>query len=149
MLVPVSDFSEARFPFRTPGGPFSSLSVGKDYVFASNSLTGSPICEPSDPTGYSTPEQSALPVSDFFEARFPFRTPGGPFSSLSVAKDYVFASISLTGSPICEPSDPTGYSIPERSARAGFQFFRCQFPVPDPRRAVFKPKCWKRLRFRF
>ena len=45
VLVPVSDFSDARFPFRTPGGPFSSLSVGKGYVFAYNSLTGSPIWE--------------------------------------------------------------------------------------------------------
>ena len=58
VLVLVSEFSEAHFPFRTPGGPFLSLSVGKDHVFTSNSLTGSPICEPSDPTGYSTTERS-------------------------------------------------------------------------------------------
>ena len=59
VLVPVSNSSDARFPFRNPGGPFSSLSVGKADVFASNSLTVSPICEPSDPIGYSTPERSA------------------------------------------------------------------------------------------
>ena len=59
LIVPVSNFSDARFPFRTPGGPFWSLSVGKDYVFASNSLTGSPICKPLDAIGYSTLEQSA------------------------------------------------------------------------------------------
>ena len=57
LLVPVSDFSYARFLFRSPDGPFWSLSVGKDYVFASNNLTRSPICEPSDPTGYSTPDR--------------------------------------------------------------------------------------------
>ena len=66
VLVPVSDFSEARFLFRTPGGPFLGLSVGKDHVFTSNSLTGSPICEPSDPTGYSTPERSAHDGFRFF-----------------------------------------------------------------------------------
>ena len=49
-------FSGGRFPFQTPGGPFSSLSVGKSYVFASNSLNGIPICELSVPTGYSTLE---------------------------------------------------------------------------------------------
>ena len=66
VLVPVSDISDARFPFRTHGGPFSSLSVGKAHVFASNSLTGSPIFEPSDPTGYSTPERSAHDGFRFF-----------------------------------------------------------------------------------
>ena len=59
VLVPVSIFSGARFPFRTPGGPFSSPCVRKEHVFASNSLTGSPIFEPSDTTGNSTPERSA------------------------------------------------------------------------------------------
>ena len=56
VLVPVCNFSGACFPFQTPGGPFSSLSVGKELVFASNSLPASPICEQSDPTGYSIPE---------------------------------------------------------------------------------------------
>ena len=66
------------------------------------------------------PSEVLMPVSDFLDARFPFWTPGGPFSSLSIGKDHVFASNSLTGSPICEPSNPTGYSILEQSARAGF-----------------------------
>ena len=57
--MPVSNFSWGRFPFWTSIGPFSSLSVGKSYVFASNSLTGSPIYEPSVPTSYSTLERSA------------------------------------------------------------------------------------------
>ena len=90
-----------------------------------------------------------VPVSDISDARFPFRTHGGPFSSLSVGKAHVLASNSLTVSRICEPSDPTGYSTLERSARASFEFFWCPFPVPDPWRAVFEPVCWKRPHFRF
>ena len=149
VLVPVSNFSGARFPFRTPGGPFSSLSVRKDHVFDSNSRTVSSICEPSDPTGYPNPDRSARAVSDFSDARFPFRTPGGLFSSLSVGKAHVFASNSLTGGPIFELSFPTGYCTPEHSAHDGFRFFRCPFPIPNPERAVFEPKCWNRPRSRF
>ena len=95
------------------------------------------------------PSEVLVPVFDFSDARFPFRIPGGPFSSFSVGKAHVLASSSLTGGPIFEPSDPTGYSTPERSARAGFQFFWCPFPVPDPWRAVFETVCWKIPRFRF
>ncbi|XXG77963.1 hypothetical protein AAC387_Pa08g2007 [Persea americana] len=53
VAVPVSEFSGRRFPFRTTGGPFSSLSIGKASHFAPNSLTVSLICEQSVPTGYS------------------------------------------------------------------------------------------------
>ena len=90
----------------------------------------------------------SVPVSDFSGRRSPFRTPGGPFRSLSVGKESVFAPNSLTASPICEPSVPAGYSHPERTGRAGFGIFRSPVPVPDPRRAVSEPKCWKRARFR-
>ena len=47
-------FPRARFPFRNPGGPFWSLSIGNHTSFARNSLTGSPIRAPSVPTSYST-----------------------------------------------------------------------------------------------
>ena len=96
-----------------------------------------------------TPSEVLVPVFNFSDARFPFRTPGGPFSSLSVAKANVFVSNSQTVSPVREPSDPTGYYNPERCARASFQFFQCPFPFPDPRWAVFEPECWKSPRFRF
>ena len=44
-----------RGPFLIPdvGGQFSILSLGKSYVFDCNSLTGSPIWEPSVPTSDS------------------------------------------------------------------------------------------------
>ncbi|XXG69308.1 hypothetical protein AAC387_Pa06g2210 [Persea americana] len=225
LAVPVSEFSGRRFPFRTPGGPFWSLSVVKECVFAPNSLTVSPVCEPSVPARYSHLERTgragfeifrspvpvpdprravlepkcwkrvrfrpklpnresylravsscrllssranwpcrfrnfpflqvtlissklAVPVSEFSGRRFPFRTPGGPFWSLSVVKECVFAPNSLTVSPVCEPSVPAGYSHLERTGRAGFGIFRSPVPVPDPRRAVLEPKCWKRVRFR-
>ena len=90
----------------------------------------------------------AVPVSEFSGPRFPFRTPGGPFWSLSVGKESIFAPNSLTVSPICEPSVPTGYSHLERSGCAGFPIFRSPVPVPDRRRAVLEPKCRKRVTFR-
>ena len=89
----------------------------------------------------------AVPVSEFFGRRIPFRTTGGPFRSLSVGKEPVFAPNSLTVSPICEPSVPPGYSHLERTDRAGFGIFRLPVPVPDPWRAVLEPKCWKRVTF--
>ena len=88
-----------------------------------------------------------VPVSEFSGGRFPFRTPGGPFWSLSVGKESLLAPNSLTASPICEPSVPTGYSHLMRTGRAGFGIFRSPVPVPDPRRAVLEPKCWKRVPF--
>ncbi|XXG88364.1 hypothetical protein AAC387_Pa12g0580 [Persea americana] len=88
-----------------------------------------------------------MPVSDFFSLRLPFQTPGGPFSSLSVSKASISAPNSLTGSPICEPSVPIGYTTLDRSARAGFVFLRSPVPVPDPRRAVFMPNCRKSVDF--
>ncbi|KAJ8615001.1 hypothetical protein MRB53_013046 [Persea americana] len=185
---------EPRFPFRTPGGPFWGLSVGKAYLFAPNSLTVSIVCEPPVPTGYSNLERSgrasfaifrspvpnpdpqravlkpkcrksvpfrpklpnltlisnevAVPVSEFFGRQFPIRTPGGPFWSLSVGKQCLFAPNSLTVSPICKPSVPTGYTHLEQSGRAGFGIFRSPVPVPNPRRAVLEPKCRKRIPFR-
>ena len=89
-----------------------------------------------------------MSVSEFSGRRFPFRTPGGPFWSLSVGKESFFAPNSLTVSPICEPSVPTGYSHLERTGRAGFGIFRSPVPVPDPRRAVLEPKCRRRVPFR-
>ncbi|KAJ8614994.1 hypothetical protein MRB53_013039 [Persea americana] len=156
------NYSERRFPFRTPDGPFWGLSVGKAYLFAPNSLTVGPICEPPVPPGYSHLERSGRagfgnfrsPVPDpdprraVLEPRFPFRTPGGPFWGLSVGKAYLFAPNSLTVSPVCEPPVPTGYSNLERSGRAGFAIFRSPVPNPDPQRAVLKPKCRKSVPFR-
>ena len=85
-------------------------------------------------------------VSDFSNRRFPFRTPGGPFSSLTVRKASISSPNSLTGSPIYEPSVPICYSTLDRSACAGFGFFRSSVPVPDPWRAVFELKCRKKCR---
>ena len=75
VLMMVSDFSDAIFLLRTPGAQFSSLSVGKAHVLASNSLTGSPICEPSVHIGYSTLERSARAGSRFFRSPFPVSDP--------------------------------------------------------------------------
>ena len=89
----------------------------------------------------------AVPVSEFSGRRFPFRTPGGPFWRLSVGKEFPLAPNSLTVSPICEPSVPTGYSHLDRTGRAGFGIFRSPVPLPDPWRAVFEPKCRKNVPF--
>ena len=89
----------------------------------------------------------AVPVSEFSSPRFPFRTLGGPFWSLSVGKESLFASNTPTVSLIYEPSVPTFYSHLERTGRAGFGIFRSPLPVRDPRRAVLEPKCWKRVPF--
>ncbi|XXG88362.1 hypothetical protein AAC387_Pa12g0578 [Persea americana] len=88
-----------------------------------------------------------MPVSDFSGLRFPLRTPGGSFFSLRVGKASISTPNSLTGSPTCELSVPTGYSTLDRSARAGFGFFRSPIPIPDPRRAVFEPNCQKSVHF--
>ena len=89
----------------------------------------------------------AVPASEFSEGRFPFRTLGGPFWSPSVGKESLLATNSLTVIPICELSVPTSYSHLERTDRAGFGIFRSPVPVPDTRRAVLEPKCWKRVPF--
>ncbi|KAJ8615004.1 hypothetical protein MRB53_013049 [Persea americana] len=172
VAVAVSEFSGSRFPFRTPGGPFWSQSVGKASLFAPNSLTVSLICEPSVPTGYSHLERSGradfrifrspvpflqltlisgevtVPVSEFSGLRFPFRTPGSPFWIQSVGKASLFAPNSLTVSPICESSVPTGYYHLERSGRSDFGIFRSPVPIPNHRRAVLEPKCRKIAPFR-
>ncbi|KAJ8614996.1 hypothetical protein MRB53_013041 [Persea americana] len=142
VAVPVSEFFGRRFPIRTPGGPFWSLSVGKECLFAPNSLTVSPFCKPLVPTGYTHVE------SEFSGRRFPFRTPGGPFWNPSVGKEYLFAPNSLTVSPIYEPPIPTGNSHLERSGYAGFGFFRSPVPDPDLRLAVLEHKCRKSIPFR-
>ncbi|KAJ8614992.1 hypothetical protein MRB53_013037 [Persea americana] len=142
VAVPVSEFFGRRFPIRTPGGPFWSLSVGKECLFAPNSLTVSPFCKPLVPTGYTHVE------SEFSGRRFPFRTPGGPFWNPSVGKEYLFAPNSLTVSPIYEPPIPTGNSHLERSGYAGFGIFRSPVPDPDLRLAVLEPKCRKSIPFR-
>ena len=89
-----------------------------------------------------------MSVSVSLGRQFPFRTPGGLFLSLSVGKTSISAPKSLTGSPICEPPVPTGYSTVEQSAHAGFRFFRLPIPVLNPQLAVFEPKCWKSVHFR-
>ena len=89
-----------------------------------------------------------VPVSEFFGGRFPFRTAGVPFWSLSVGKASLFAPNSLTVTLICEPSVPTGYSHLERSGRADFRIFRSPVPVLVPRQAVLEPKCRRRVPFR-
>ncbi|KAJ8614997.1 hypothetical protein MRB53_013042 [Persea americana] len=137
VAAPVLEFSDRRFPFRTPGGPIWGLSVGKAYLFAPNSITVT-----------LTSSEVAAPVLKFSDRRFPFRTPGGPFGSLSVGKESLFAPNSLTVSPICELSVPTSYSHLERSGRAGVGIFRSPVPDPDPWRAVLEPKCRKRVPFR-
>ena len=55
----------------------------------------------------------------------------------------IFQCDSLTGSPICEPSAATTYSTLGGSARADFGFFSLPFSFPEPRMAVFEPKCSK------
>ncbi|KAJ8615006.1 hypothetical protein MRB53_013051 [Persea americana] len=146
--MPVSEFSGCRFRFRTPRGPFWSLSVGKASLFAPNSLTVTPNCEPFVPTGYSHLERRGHAVSEFSGSRFPFRTPGGPFWCQSVGKASLFAPNSLTVSPICESSVPTGYYHLEQSGRSDFGIFRSPVPIPNPRRAVLEPKCRKIAPFR-
>ena len=89
-----------------------------------------------------------MTVSNFWWGRFPFRAPGGPFRSLRVGESYAFALNSLTGSLICETSVSTSHSSLERSACAGFRFLEGPHPIPDPRRAVLEPKCWRILCFR-
>ena len=88
-----------------------------------------------------------VPVSEFSGRRFPFRTPGGPFWSLSVGEESLFAPNSLTVCLILEASVRTAYSHLERSGRAGFGIFRPPDPVPDPRRAVLEPICRKSVPF--
>ena len=144
VLLSVSEFWRSRFPFRTPGGPFSSQIVRKSHfsvllsnrlselqtvssfklfypkekcscrfrrfgaavsrsgppagrfrgklfenpIFRCNSLTGSPNCKPSVPTSYFTSMGSSRVSFGVLRSRFPFRTPGGPFSSQTVLKSH-------------------------------------------------------------
>ena len=145
--MPVSEFSGPRYPFRTPGGPFWSLSVGKESLLATNSLTVIPICEPSVPTGYSHLERSDRAGFGIFRSPVPIPDPRRAVLEHKCWKSVPFRPNSLTVSPIWEPSVPTGYFHLERSGRAGFGIFRSPVPVPDPRRAVLEPKCWKRVPF--
>ena len=89
-----------------------------------------------------------VPISEFSGSRFPFRTPGGPFWSLSVGEESLFAPNSLTVCLIWEPSVPTAYSHLKRSGHARFGIFRSLVPVPDRRRDVLEPKCRKSVPFR-
>ncbi|KAJ8615002.1 hypothetical protein MRB53_013047 [Persea americana] len=86
-------------------------------------------------------------VSEFSGSRFPIRTAGGLFWSLSVGKAYVFEPNSLTVSAICEPSVRTGYSHLERSSRAGVGILGTPVLDPDRRRAVLESKCRKSVPF--
>ena len=73
--MPVSEFSGRRFPFRTPGGPFWSQSVGKESLFAPNSLTVSLICEPSVPTFYSLLKRTGRAGFGIFQSPVPIPDP--------------------------------------------------------------------------
>ena len=75
VLVPVFNFWRGRSLFWTPGGLFLSLSVGESYVFTRNSLTGSPIYEPSFPTSHSTHDQSLRAGFQLFRGPFPIPDP--------------------------------------------------------------------------
>ncbi|KAJ8614998.1 hypothetical protein MRB53_013043 [Persea americana] len=71
VAAPVLEFSDRRFPFRTPGGPIWGLSVGKAYLFAPNSITVSPICEPPVTTSYSHLERSSRTGVGIFRSPVP------------------------------------------------------------------------------
>ena len=137
------NFSGDGFSFRTPGGPFSSLNVGRRRVLDRNSLTESPICVPSVPTSLSTLERIARAGFGIFRGPFSVPNPRRTVFEPKCWKITSFARNYLTGSPTCVPSVPTSLFTLERNRRAGFEVFRGLFPVPEPRRAVFEPMCWK------
>ena len=116
----VSYFFGVRFTFRTPGGPFPSLSVGKSEVFGRYYLTGSPNCELSVPTSHSTLQRIVPLGFIIFRGRVHVSDPDRPFSSLIVGKSDDFGRYYLTKSPNCEPSVPTSHSTLERAARLNF-----------------------------
>ena len=93
--MPVSEFSGPRFPFRTPGGPFSSLTVGKASISSPNSLTGSPICEPSVPTRFSTLEHSVCAGFGFFQSPHIYPLPSSSPSSqfIPLVLDFFFLQL--------------------------------------------------------
>ena len=146
--MPASEFFGLGFPFRTPGGPFWSQSVGKESPFAPNSLTVSPIYEPSVPIAYSHLERSGRAGFRIFRSRVPVPDPRRAVLEPKCRKRVPFRPNSLTVSPICEPSVLTGYSHLDRRDRARFGIFRSPVPDPDPRRAVLEPKCRKGVPFR-
>ena len=67
-------FSLFRFHFRTPEGRFRPK-VFEKPIFWCDSLTESPIFEPSAPTAYSTLGGSARVGFGFFPLPFPFSEP--------------------------------------------------------------------------
>ena len=142
----------ARAGFGMLWGPFSvpdyrravfEPKCWKIPCFARNSLTGNHICVPSVPTNLSTLERCARASIRIFQG--PFSVPDNRRAVFEpkCCKIPSFACNSLTGNPICVPSVPTSLSTLVRSPRVGFGIFWGPFPIPDPRRAVFEPKCWK------
>ena len=73
--MPVSELSGLRFRFRTAGGTFWCLSVGKASLFTPSSLTVSPICEPSVPTAYSHLRRSDRAGFRIFRSSVPVPDP--------------------------------------------------------------------------
>ena len=129
VAAPVFEFSDCRFPFRTPGGPYWGLSFGKAYLFAPNSLTLSPIFEPSVPTGYTHLERSGRVGFRFFRSAVP-----GPAPRRAVLE------------PKCRKRVPFRPKLPNResclravssyrllSSRAKWPCRRPIFPVGDSR----------------
>ena len=93
VLMPLSGFSVDHFPLWAPGVPFSTLSVGKPYVWLVI-LKPRSLFACRQFLKVSLPSSKVLvPVSGFSGDRFPFRTPGGPFDSLSVGKTHVLLVI--------------------------------------------------------
>ena len=125
-----------------PAGSFRSK-VSENPIFRCNSLTVSPICEPSAPKSYSTPRGRARAGFEILAQPFPVPDPRRAVFEPNCSKIPFFRCNSLTGSTNCEPSVPTSYFTPMGSARVGFGVLAQPFPIPDPRRAVFEPNCPK------
>ena len=121
--------------------------VSENTTFRCDSLTGSPNCEPSVRTGYSSPMGKCSLRFRNFGAAVSRSGPSAGHFRAEVSENPTFRCNFLTDSPNCEPSAPTSYSTPKGSARASFRIFPQPFPIPDPRRAVFEPKCSRIPRF--
>ena len=111
--------------------------------FARNSIIGSPICVPLVPTCLSILVRSAHVGFGIFRGPFSVPYPRRAVFGPKCWKIPSFVRNYRTGSPICVLSVPTSLSSLERSAPARFEIFHGPFSVPDTRRAVFEPKCWK------
>ena len=144
----VSDFYRGRFPFRTPGGPFYSLSIGKSYDFRSFFCYRESYLRNVSSYKSLYPRVKCLCWIRIFPAAVSRSGHlAGRFRAYVSENQTSFARNSLTGSPICPPSLPTSHSTLDLSARADFGFLPQPFPVPDPRRAALEPKYRKSDKF--